>query len=58
LTFLPRPGSSSTFPPRSGSSLTSPPRARLSSTTSPTPRVWVPRYIVRLIARRRLLRLA
>jgi hypothetical protein len=28
-----------------------------SSTTSPTPRVWVPRHIARLIARRRLLRL-
>jgi hypothetical protein len=40
------------------SSSTTPRRAGSSSTTSPTPRVWVPRHVARLIARRRLLRVA
>jgi hypothetical protein len=40
------------------SSSTTPPRAGSPSTTSPTPRVWVPRHVAWLIARRRLLRVA
>jgi hypothetical protein len=43
--------SSSTSLPHAGLSLTTPPRAGLSSTTSPTPRVRVPRYVVRLVKR-------
>jgi hypothetical protein len=45
------PSCSGSTPPRAGSSSTTLPRAGSSSSTSPTPRVRVPRHVVRLVTR-------